>query len=110
MHLEQRVIGPIAEGLPVAQRHDKSEPNANVSRCSCDSFGIVGNPIHSDRRIDMHDRSDAGLRQAAEREGRIQVRVDRRLSVERRAPEFEILVTSPESNMMKSAAVVMRIY
>jgi hypothetical protein len=32
------------------------------------------------------------------------------LSVERRAPEFEILVSSPEANMMKSAPVVMRIY
>src|SRR5882757_10962174 len=58
----------------------------------------------------MHDRSDTGLRQAAERQGRIQVRVDRRLNVERRAPEFEILVPSPEANMMKSAPMVMRIH
>ena len=109
MHPEQQFIGTVAERLLVAQRHDKTEPDANVAGGACNCLGVVQQPVHADRRIDMHHGSDAGLREASEGESRIQIRIDGRLNIERRTPQFKVLITRAEADVMKSASVIMRI-
>ena len=106
---EQHVIRRVAERELIAERNDEGEANADIARRAADRDRIVEQAIDLDRRVDLHHRADAGAREPAEGNRATQIGVERRIGVERGAPELEHLVLGADRDVTQAAAMVVRI-